>query len=174
MSFENKSFVQFGEYLGPQGAQVVTNIYAKKNKRFCATSRKHSKYLDLFSNATLSVADLKKYYVYTYMHSIYIYINKAVIFHKAVIFQLLWLAPHGSFFLSFYFRFVFPGSRFLRPLCAYIYIYIYIYNYTHKNKHKQINKYIYIYVYLIMNYRSVSSFDQENLVVYIRNLRYPI
>jgi hypothetical protein len=30
VSFENKSFVQFGEYLGPQGAQVVTNIYAKK------------------------------------------------------------------------------------------------------------------------------------------------
>ena len=73
VSFENKSFVQFGEYLGPQGAQVVTNIYAKKTKRFGATSRKPSKYLDLvFSNATLSVADLKKYYVYTYMHSIYI------------------------------------------------------------------------------------------------------
>ena len=77
VSFENKSFVQFGEYLGPQGAQVVTNIYTKKTKRFGATSRKPSKYLDLvFSNATLSVADLKKYYVYTYMHSIYIYIFK--------------------------------------------------------------------------------------------------
>jgi hypothetical protein len=75
VSFENKSFVQFGEYLGPQGAQVVTNIYAKKTKRFGATSRKPSKYLDLvFSNATLSVADLKKYYVYTYMRSINIYI----------------------------------------------------------------------------------------------------
>jgi hypothetical protein len=25
-----------------------------------------------------------------------------------------------------------------------------------------------------MNYRSVSSFDQEKLVVYIRNLQYPL
>jgi hypothetical protein len=64
--------------------------------------------------------------VYIYAQYKYIYIYIYLFIHKAVIFQLLWLAPHGSFFLSFYFRFVFPGSRFLRPLCAYIYIYIYI------------------------------------------------
>jgi hypothetical protein len=73
VSFENKSLVQIGEYLGPQGSQDVTNIYAKKTKRFGATSRKPSKYLDLvFSNATLSVADLKKYCVYIYAQYIYI------------------------------------------------------------------------------------------------------
>ena len=64
----------------------------------------------------------------------------------------------------------------------YVRIFIYIYNYTHKNKHKQINIYIYIYVYIYIYiclfiyelYRIVSSFDQEKLVVYIRNLQYPI
>jgi hypothetical protein len=43
-----------------------------------------------------------------------------------------------------------------------------IYNYTHKNKHK------YIIYYVFMNYRTVWSFGQEKLVVYIRNLQYPI
>ena len=33
--------------------------------------------------------------------------------HKTLSFQIPWVAPHGSFFLSFYFRFIFPGSRFL-------------------------------------------------------------
>ena len=58
----------------------------------------------------------------------------------------------------------------------YVRIYIYIYNYTHKNKHKQINIYIYVYICLFIYelYRIVSSFDQEKLVVYIRNLQYPI
>ena len=54
------------------------------------------------------------------------------------------------------------------------YVRIYIYNYTHKNKHKQINIYIYICLFIYELYRIVSSFDQEKLVVYIRNLQYPI
>ena len=74
-----------------------------------------------------------------YIYAQYIY--KAVIFHKAVIFQLLWLAPHGSFFSFLLLPVRLPWKQVSSaPMCVHLYIYIYIYIYIIIHIKTNINK----------------------------------
>ena len=127
MSFENKSFVQFVQYLGAQGPKL---LQTSMPKNLNVSVQQALKVVGLgcliFSNATLSVADLKKYYVYTLCMYKYLYIIYIYIYIYPYIKLSTSLAGPSWLFFSFLLLPVrFPWKQVSSaPMCVYIIIHI--------------------------------------------------
>jgi hypothetical protein len=148
VSFENKSFVQFVQYLGAQGPKL---LQTSMPKNLNVSVQQALKVVGLgcliFSNATLSVADLKNtmciHYVCTSIYILYIYIS--IYIYPYIKLSTSLAGPSWLFFSFLLLPVRFPWKQVSSaPMCVYIIIHI----------KTNINIYIYIY-YVFMNYRTV-------------------